>query len=92
MDSFRLLLIISCSIQFSRIMEFLVSFAGSIESSTFFGVVLGFVGLGLVLFLYIQRKWCFNTTNRNWCEENVYPTAKYAQKIGKLHGNFKTLK
>lgn len=67
------------------LIDILISFAGSIEASTFFGVVFGFLALGLVLFLYINRKWCFNTSNRNWCEENVYPTAKYAQKIGKLY-------
>lgn len=92
MLSLRLLFVIYCLgriISFTtfgqRIIDILIVFSGSIEASTFFGVVFGFLALGLVLFLYINRKWCFNTSNRNWCEENVYPTAKYAQKIGMLN-------
>lgn len=53
------------------------------EATTFLGAVLGFIVLLLVLFLYIQRLWCFNS-NRGFpcCDENTL-SSNYIHKMGK---------
>ncbi|XP_029718298.2 synaptotagmin-14-like [Aedes albopictus] len=44
------------------------------ETTTFLGAALGFIALLLVLFLYINRKWCFATPGSfNCCDENTLP-------------------
>ncbi|XP_055539893.1 synaptotagmin-16 [Wyeomyia smithii] len=44
----------------------------SMETTTFLGAALGFVALLLVLFLYINRKWCFATPGSfPCCDENT---------------------
>lgn len=59
------------------------------EATTFIGAILGFVALILVFFLYINQKWCFNTTaGISCCDENALPS-KYIHKIGgKLNYNY----
>ncbi|XP_058444591.1 synaptotagmin-14 isoform X2 [Malaya genurostris] len=44
----------------------------SMETTTFLGAAFGFVALLLVLFLYINRKWCFATPGSfSCCDENA---------------------
>ncbi|EAT43003.1 AAEL005519-PA [Aedes aegypti] len=44
------------------------------ETTTFLGAALGFIALLLVLFLYINRKWCFATPGSFiCCDENTLP-------------------
>ncbi|XP_065077435.1 synaptotagmin-14 isoform X2 [Ochlerotatus camptorhynchus] len=44
------------------------------ETTTFLGAALGFIALMLVLFLYINRKWCFATPGSFiCCDENTLP-------------------
>lgn len=53
------------------------------ESTTILGALFGLVTLMLVFFLYINRKWCFNSTpGFPCCDENSLPS-KYVHKMGK---------
>ncbi|XP_055600336.1 uncharacterized protein LOC129749392 [Uranotaenia lowii] len=46
----------------------------SMETTTVLGAALGFIALMLVLFLYINRKWCFATPGTFLCcDENTLP-------------------
>lgn len=55
------------------------------ETTTFLGAALGFIALMLVLFLYINRKWCFATPGSFiCCDENTLP-AKTVHTIRKYH-------
>lgn len=55
------------------------------EATTFLGAFFGLAALMLVLFLYINRKWCFNSTHgfASCCDENGLPS-KYIHKMGKF--------
>lgn len=52
------------------------------EMTTFIGAIFGFVAIILVIFLYIHRKWCFNTTSRKPCCDQTVLTAQHLQKLG----------
>lgn len=54
----------------------------SMETTTFFGALFGFVALLLVLFLYINRKWCFNNSTGLCCDEKSLPS-KYVHKMAR---------
>lgn len=60
------------------------SFQNSVvmEGTTMLGAIFGLVALMLVFFLYVNRKWCFNSTpGFPCCDENSLPS-KYVHKMG----------
>lgn len=53
------------------------------ESTTILGAIFGLVALMLVFFLYINRKWCFNSTPGFPCCDETSLPSKYVHKMGK---------
>lgn len=68
----------------NKIFLFSVSFPVTMENTTIFGAIFGLMALMLVFFLYINRKWCFNSTpGFPCCDESSLPS-KYVHKMGKF--------
>lgn len=57
--------------------------AVTMESTTILGAIFGLVALMLVFFLYINRKWCFNSTPGFPCCDETSLPSKYVHKMGK---------
>lgn len=62
---------------------FFLSFTVTMESTTILGAIFGLVALMLVFFLYINRKWCFNSTPGFPCCDETSLPSKYVHKMGK---------
>lgn len=58
------------------------------ETTTFLGAALGFIALLLVLFLYINRKWCFATPGSFPCCDELTLPAKTVHTIRKYTDNY----
>lgn len=64
----------------------------TMESTTILGAIFGLVALMLVFFLYINRKWCFNSTPGFPCCDETSLPSKYVHKMGKYNTYVKNKK
>lgn len=60
-------------------------FAVPMEITTFLGAAFAFIALGLVFFLYINRKWCFKPPKGSFssCDESLLASTKTLHNFSK---------
>lgn len=61
------------------------SLAVPMEITTFLGAAFAFIALGLVFFLYINRKWCFKPPKGSFssCDESLLASTKTLHNFSK---------